>query len=122
MINLTLRDCKIFQSMHNVADTYRTPIMNYQMEILSGPSFNSNKREIIDHTIQYLARRIGNWSVFAPSVFAPSVMILEYGRRLEPGIYDIISDLLTLEGMRNCKSSLCPPKIFCTQVLTLIMP
>jgi hypothetical protein len=105
MINLTLLDCKIFQSMHNVADTYRTPIMNYQMEDLHGPSFNSNKREIIDHTIQYLVRKFGSWSVFAPPVMYPQREFLN------TDLYDMIPNLLSLEEMRNCKSSLYPPKL-----------
>jgi hypothetical protein len=104
MINLTLRDCKIFQSMHNVANAYRTPIMEFQRELYVESLLS--KWELFDHTLQYLARRFGNWSVCAPPV-----MEQQLRRHLEPRLYDTISDMLTLETMQNCESACSPQKI-----------
>jgi hypothetical protein len=77
------------------------------MRTLYGASSGFSRREITDHTLQYLARRFGSWSVFTP----PAMYQL-FGQRVSPGLYDIISDLLTLEEMQNCKSRLYPPQSF----------
>jgi hypothetical protein len=116
VINLILLECKIFSSLQSLADTYRTPIMYYQMRISYGPSLNSNEWETVDHTLQYFARTFGNWSVFAPPV-----MVLQGGLCPEPRLYDTVSNMLTLEAMQNCESGLYPPKNI-IRVLTSIRP
>jgi hypothetical protein len=72
---------------------------------LYSSDFDFNRREIMDHTLQYFARTFGNWSVFAPPV-----MDLQYRVRLEPRLYDTTSNMLTFEAMQNCESGLYPPK------------
>jgi hypothetical protein len=79
--------------------------MNYQMRISYSQSLNSNERETVDHTLQYLGRKFGSWSVFAPPVTYPRIPPLNME------LFDMIPNLLSLEEMRNCKSSLYPSKL-----------